>query len=350
MKKLGVITFFYDNFNYGAVLQAYALQKVLSKYVCDTEVILIDNIRKKEHLGLKNLLIFKKLNLRKKAIRSFQLDCVQHSHQVYNELNISNANNIYSDFVCGSDIIWCNPLIYNANIYWMDFVAKGKKKFSYAASIGREYTKQESLVAEKFLSDFDLISVREYQAVRQIHNNNMKVVLDPTFLLPKEHWNKIATTRLVKQDYIFAFLLDNDEKIRRNIVKYAKAHCLKIVTLPYMLFNFRKCDSFFGDIRLYDISPQEFLSLVKFSNKVFTDSYHGAIFSMIFHKQFSVFKRNENLDVRINELVKKFELNFAVINDISDIATIDYDLFEEKLYHHKIASINFIKSMKDMLI
>lgn len=358
MNKIGIVTFFYDNFNYGALLQAYALQKLLTKYICETEVLIIESLpkcsSKLEKIidiknNVKNISIRNKLMLRKKAMRNFQLDFVKHS-KYYTESNITTANSEYSTFICGSDIVWCQPLKYNANIYWLDFVVKNKKKFSYAASIGRDFTELESKTAEKFLRSFDKISVREQQVIRQINNYenfDIEVVLDPTFLLGSEEWDKICSKRLIQDDYIFAFLLGDNEKHRQVIKTYAKNNNLKIVTLPYMLFNLRICDCFFGDKRLYDVTPQDFLSLIKFSKMVFTDSYHGVIFSLLYHKQLNVFSRDKCVDARMVELLTKFNIDSVLIDNCSKYNIIDYTKFEKILRGHREKSINYIKSLKD---
>lgn len=355
MDKMGIITFFYDNFNYGALLQAYALQKLLTKYICETEVLIIDSLPKGSSKlekiidiknNVKNIPIRNKLLLRKKAMRNFQLNFVKHS-KYYTESNIITANSEYSAFICGSDIVWCQPLKYNAYIYWLDFVGKNKKKFSYAASIGRDFTDLESKTAEKFLRSFDKISVREQQVIRQIYNENynIEVVLDPTLLLECEEWDEICSKRLIQDDYIFAFLLGDNKKHRQIIKTYAKNNKLKIVTLPYMLFNLRLCDCFFGDKRLYNVSPQDFLSLIKFSKIVFTDSYHCVIFSLLYHKQFYVFSRGERIDTRMVELLTKFNINSVLIGKCNKYSLIDYTKFEMILRGHREKSIKYIKSL-----
>ena len=98
MHKIGIITFFFDNFNYGALLQAYALQNILSNYVCDAEVILIDPVDRKVSpinelcYKIRNIFLLNKFKARKKAMRNFQLNYVKHS-KYYTESNILEANN-----------------------------------------------------------------------------------------------------------------------------------------------------------------------------------------------------------------------------------------------------------------
>lgn len=338
------------------MLQAYALQNILSNYVCDAEVILIDPVDRKVSpinelcYKIRNIFLLNKFKTRKKAMRNFQLNYVKHS-KYYTESNILEANNEYTAFVTGSDIVWCNPLEYNSYIYWLLFTNDNKYRFSYAASIGQDYTILQKNVANKYIQLFDAVSVRENQAKNQINKSEREIisVLDPTLLYEREKWNDFCSDRLYSDDYVFSFVF-GDSKLSRNEIRYyAKSNNLKLITLPFMLFDINANDMFFGDIKLYNVSPQDFVSLIKHAKIIFTDSYHGVIFSLIFHKQFRVINRIAKYDTRISDLFDKFNIDQEKIRNIFNDYSVDYTSFEKLLTNYKSVSFEYIMHIKDIL-
>ena len=181
MKNIGITTRFYNNENYGGVLQAYALTKVLSKMKFNVEQILIKqefkkgSIQDKPSITKKILNVCKnpkiisnkifqfvlenKLTQRSIAFERF-IDCVPHSEKVYTSSNIKENLNKYDIFITGSDQVWTMQW-YNSS-YFLDFVPRDKIKISYAASMPDvNISNKEKEIVKNHLESFDAISVRE---------------------------------------------------------------------------------------------------------------------------------------------------------------------------------------------
>lgn len=349
MKNIGITTRFYNNENYGGVLQAYALAEVLSQMGFQAEQILIKSESKRSKQAkpfnicselkriikrniirtLNKIILFflkKKLTQRSIAFERF-IDCVPHSEKVYTSSNIEESLNKYDIFITGSDQVWTMQW-YNSS-YFLDFVPRDKIKISYAASMPDvNISNKEKEIVKNHLESFDAISVRESNTViflEELTGKKTECVLDPTLLLCKEDWDKICTERIVKDKYIFCYFLGNDMRERKIAKEFAKKLKLKIVTLPH-LDLIKKSDIFFGDRKLYDVSPQMFISLIKNAKYVLTDSFHAAVFSNIFRTKYYVFERDGTVEMssRISTLLKMTNASERYLNN--NKANTDYML------------------------
>jgi hypothetical protein len=120
----------------------------------------------------------------------------------------------------------------------------------------------------------------------------------------------------VKDDNIYCYFLGDGVRERNLALEFAKKYHLKVVTIPYLNNHYRKCDIDYGDIRLSKISPNAFLSLIKYANYIFTDSFHGTVFSGIFNRHFVTFGRNDfvGMDERIESLLEMFNAEKCFCN------------------------------------
>lgn len=105
-------------------------------------------------------------------------------------------------------------------------------------------------------------------------------------LLRREEWDEICADRIPPRDYLFCYFLGDDKGLRRIAKAYAEHEGLMLVTLPYLNGKHRDADEDFGECCLFDVSPESFLSLIKYAAFVMTDSYHGTIFSHLYEKPF----------------------------------------------------------------
>ena len=255
--------------------------------------------------GLSNLRV-----RRRNACKEFR-DSIPHSDRLYDEGNISECINDFDVFITGSDQVWRPSLFCPA--FFLDFVdGSVKPKVSYAASVNSELTdpKIRDIYAEK-LKDFTTISVREKRDVKSIQVISKIPVhwaIDPVFLLNQNQWGEKLQGTGYKEPFIFCYFLGEGTKEREIAEQYAKEHSFKLVTIPYMQMNYRKCDKVFGDLRLIDVSPNMFLSLIRESQFIFTDSFHASAFSIIFNKPFVVFGREDHPEMseRIVSLTSLF--------------------------------------------
>ena len=309
---------------------------------------------------IKLISIVVRLKLRKRvdAFLSFSQLWVPHDNQVFDAKSVSNLT-ISSDdiLIVGSDQVW-NPFG-TEDAYFFGFAPDHNGKIAYAASIGTNSVSHAYL--EHFtplLNRFDFISVREESAkeiLQQYVDKPIKVALDPTLLLTRDEWDKIAVQPAVPQPYIFVYLLGEKREHRRLIKKYAKTLGLKIVFLPHVHFRFNPADCFFADYNLYDVGPREFVGLIKNAEMVITDSFHGCVFSIIYQKKFWALKRHkdsekENMNSRLYTLFDSLGLQDRLIEDEST----EYDaksLNRQIDYAHVEAKLNTLrKDSADFLL
>ena len=350
---VGIISLYYKNYNYGGLLQSYAMVRALKNIGYNAVQISYDrysepkkSFNKDEINSHSNLMDFinkylivkgpnylfrvthpsdvdyslRSINLRNKILSEFEKS-IPHS-RIYSHLDIGQANDEFDYFICGSDQIW-NPS-YLRDAYFLDFVSEEKKKIAYAASIGRSHlSSSEYEYINKKTRGFSAISVREASAFALLKSNgcrNMQVVLDPTLLLSLEEWETLEKTFPISKDYVFAYYLDDSVKQRKLVQDFAKKRNLILVTFPNLLGKYRKEDYKFGDVQVYDATPGQFLYLIKNASFVFTDSFHVCMFSILYKKNFIVFERgnkvNKNdMNSRVRSLLEIFGLEEQFVNE-----------------------------------
>lgn len=339
MKKIGIITHYYNSINYGGVLQAYALTKVLQELGYNAEQICYDASYRdnsyKRKITIKSIVkktiykcVDRKLKKRYLKFSQFRNEEIKHSNAIYNSNNIEESNCNYEIFVTGSDQVWNLKWLHSA--YFLDFV-KNKKKVSYAASLGKkDFSDDELDYYKKKLKGFAAISLREKEGldyIQKIVKVPVVQTLDPTLLLPVNEWKRLARQADRENNfekYLFCYFIGDDVKVRKLATKYAKSRNLKIVNLPHAAgFNFS--DVFFGNKKVYTAGPCEFIDLIKNAEVIMTDSFHCCVFANIFKKDFWVFDRvgKRDMNTRIYSLLDLFG-NTNRFCDSADKRTIKY--------------------------
>ena len=156
-------------------------------------------------------------------------------------------------------------------------------------------------------------------------------------------------------NYVFCYFLGKNKKERRIATEYAKKHNLKLVTIGYASKVMVE-DKNFGNVRLYDTTPGQFIELIKNAKYVFTDSFHAVVFSKIFEKQYFVFNRDErgSMSSRIRTITSLFETeerfcygereNLGYVESLTDI---DYAKPLLKFEEKKKESIDFLLGALD---
>ncbi len=375
MKDVAILTKYYKNYNYGGVLQGYALKRTLEDLGYSADIISYDVWKNgnpiyksvfeqskqygfksavskviEKSVGKLRFLIKDTLNAR---IIKFN-DFVHYDTNEYSDDNMTDLNKHYNAFISGSDQVW-NPNAVRM-LYLQSFVEKGKKKISYAASIGRnKLNDKEASVLSYYLKDFDNISVREKTAKELLEkyiDNKIDVVLDPTLLLEKEKWDDISASKIHNRPYALFYFFSNSLEIRKKAIEFCNYKNIDLLMIPYANQQFNFSDSKGPGIRVIDIGPKEFVSAIKNADYVFTDSFHGAAFSIINEKQFFVFERNKkehvSMNSRIYDLLDIFDLSYRLLsidsfNSLNSLQDIDYMKVNKKKQELKKKSIDFIK-------
>ena len=324
-KKIGILTF-QNAVNFGAILQTYALNKVINKSNICCETIdynskKIKNAYKIIKIGSVNLfvnsIIGLKDNIIKKAkFKSFLKKNVKMSLKKYNEKNISLSNDDYSVFITGSDQVWNLDLSEDKN-YYLDFVDENRNLLnSYAASFGNiNMIERNKEYINCILKKYNYITVREKTAqekLDEILKIKSTLVLDPTFLLDKEDWNRVIKNKRKTKKYILLYILhEEDAYIIANRIHELTG--LKIIVLNQSYKKRIKAKY------IRNAGPDEFLNYIKNSEYVITDSFHGTALSIIFRKNLKVVLKNKNkhLNDRLVSILKLFDLNKCIVNTSS---------------------------------
>ena len=355
----------HDVYNYGASLQAYALMKYLSSLGHDVEIIdykpdyLSYNLwaigeRWNKNLPLRLLFFLyvvpqRLLQARRRGnFDRFTKDYLRITSQRY-----SNNEELKKDipmaelYFAGSDQIW-NTDSKNGRdpAFYLDFAPKSAIVASYAASFSTSHINSDyfSFVKEK-LQKFNFISVREstgLEILQSLGIENGVHVLDPVFLLKKEQWSELATTKS-KDKYVLVYDQENNASIKSAALYLAKKRNLKIYAFKG-LYPKR-----YADRKVVDSGPKEFLELIKNCEVLLTNSFHGTAFSILFEKEFYVFKReHEKVNSRMVDLLNMFDLNDRLVDKeitFSESDAIDYGILLLKIDNVRRTSYDYIHTV-----
>nr|WP_314461327.1 polysaccharide pyruvyl transferase family protein [uncultured Clostridium sp.] len=359
--------------NYGSVLQAYALQSVMNEFDnIDYEILnqysgkvaSVDNFYHKiKTFGIRKTVHrivwkfgTKKLRNRNLALQKFIDEKLKTSEKQYKENSIDTANEIYDGFLCGSDQIWNPELTTFDSIYWLRFVNSGKLKIAYAPSIGiDQVTEEQKKSIRKNLNTFHAISCRE-ESGRNLLSSIMgtedcETVLDPTLLADRAVWDNICPPRRFTEKYIFVYLLRGTKQQRKFIELYADFINIKIVTMPFLdNEHINKYDRKFGDIKYWDASPSDFISVIRYAEAVFTDSFHCMIFSCLYHRNFYLFpKIGAHQMNRLTDLQNMLHISArllgenATMRDLLRMEAIDWDMVDSIIKEKRMKSKSYLK-------
>jgi len=381
--KVGIITLYYKNYNFGGLLQAYALQQALSKKGFDCKQITYDY--RSEQLGgnqqsIKEKLITKlkdegfsgvvsasankiyrkfrvyAMHERKAAFERFQEQVIPHTERVFSSHNIVEVASDFDVFICGSDQVW-NLNLHRSPALFLDFVPGGKRKISYAASISmNQLDSEEQAFFQRYLPSFDAVSVRsehERGLLRGVlPQKEVEVVLDPTLLLTVEDWERCCAPRIIEADYILCYFLGDSREHRQFAQKIAIEMKLPIVTFPFLHGYKRPADKGFGDFFSVGDGPEGFVSLIKHARLIITDSFHGCVFSILYHKDFLAVLRTSNQDKksmnsRIYDLLQRFGLGDRLLEDLEQgeklyCKPVDYTVVEDILIRERKRSLAYL--------
>ena len=377
MKDVAILTKYYRNYNYGGMLQGYALYSVIKNMGYSVDIISYD-VRKNANSVYPSIIQQTKqygigaaipkvaekviakgkyfikdiLEERIRLFEEFEAD-VGADTNLYDDDSINNLKSEYKVFISGSDQIW-NP---NAvrNLYLQTFVSQPYRKISYAASIGRdEFSDYEAKVMIPAISGFGTIGVREKTAKELLEkylSQTVSTVLDPTLLLPVEEWEKISAKRLVEKKYALVYFFSDSLEVRKKAQNFCEQRGLELVVIPYAKQEYNLSDSKGPGNRINEVGPREFVSLIKNAEFVFTDSFHGAVFSLIHQVPFAVFERNKSghvsMNSRLYDLLDLFEekgrlVSVSDFDRVEELSSINAEKIKMILSDNRTISLEFL--------
>ena len=362
--KVAILTFARTN-NYGATLQCYALAKFIEQFGHQTSIINVPLM--KAGAPRKNSFVEKLMSkihgyfhqYEKRYRRTTEELQKDREYDRQNMLLFDDFRSVYfpnltreylteADFekdfpqadlyVVGSDQVW-NLWVTNIQypLFFFSFLKHGEKRISYAACLGGDrnfkFENEELNSIRNLLADFNGISVRDttgLSILKEKFNIDATQVLDPTFLINSyDELLKDSSVDASRSLFSFKFII-NDEWVK--VIKYLAEE---------LSLNIRM-DTCLIPINGLPFKPlctvQDWLKLIKTSDFVFTDSFHGMVFCIIFKKQFIVTPSYKGGEERYMDLALKLGLEERVYTSPKEIFlsnkwknVIDYDAVYEKL-------------------
>ena len=325
-----IVNFWDSYYNYGALLTAYAMQKLVTSFNYSCK--LLDTGERSNADWFKN---------------SFMEDFTYKFLNVTNKLSSGQCAELSKNVkgvILGSDqILRLDYIDYNLNKYLLNWVDVNTRKLAISASFGIE--KKEFLKCEKYkhkvaafmksaLQSFDYLSCRETsgkEIFKDVFNLASDQILDPVFLIDREEYNDVIKTSSVdNSNKIVSYVLDDNTEYEK-IYRYMSAKLLA----PVVKLNRKDC------------FVQDWLKSIKEAKYVLTDSFHGVCFALIFNKPFLCVRNKHRGDARFSSLIELFDISDNFVNSISDIYEKD---LEKSINYEKVNQQIKSKKETDLII
>lgn len=377
----------HDKINFGSVLQAYATQRALEDMGADALTIdkrglgkaiskgrdgyylehLFDAELYKAKLGFVGHRVKQKLDkpfgremaARKAAFRQFEASRFRFTERVGSFEELSRLVEPFDTVLVGSDQLWL-PVNIAGDYFTLSFAKPPVRKVSYATSFGVSELPDKYLdLTARFLSDYSAVSVREdtgADLVQKATGRRCEVVCDPTMLLDAGKWSEVAAASAVDvpdEPYVLCYFLGKNIWNRECAVRLARERGLKIVAIAHP-DEYVGYDDGYADVYPWNAGPAEWVSLVSRAAYVCTDSFHGSVFSNIFHVPFSSFRRHENMGSQSTN--SRIDTLLSVLGDADRICEspeqfaavsardIDFGLVEARLEAYRSKSACWLSS------
>lgn len=352
-----------DDLNYGAMLHSWAFQQVLKKLEVteSTEIINYTTDMLADFNGEYPVLSYLKMKRIRSAIKlvlsgsSYKKRyakfkdftkkhmCVSDIH--YNRKKLESSALPYDCLICESDVIW-SPKFFNDNldpVFFLSFPsAKKLKRIIYSASMANaDFNDQTTEKLKKYLKAPQYISCRESFAcdiVKKVSGRKAEHVLDPVMLLEEKDYLSICSDRLINEPYLLLYIpLGYNSDYQKTAEKYAKAHGIKVVELSYFTWQNH------NHTVIADAGIEDFLSLIKNAEVVFTNSFHAVCFSLLFHVDFYAFSRKTGRKTEDFCQWLGISDRHMNINDFNEKPPIDYPALDSVISEKRNLSINWLK-------
>ncbi|MBQ8429659.1 MAG: polysaccharide pyruvyl transferase family protein [Clostridia bacterium] len=362
-KKVGVITV-HKNVNYGANLQAFASCRYLNKlgYDCSLIDYTLPEHEKSAHLfswlkqswdAERNKSLTRKIKLaialaasaswknkRLKAFDKFRKKYIKMTKFCKNAQDIARLG--LDTVVCGSDQIWNPTITGGINPIFFGAIDGVQKRISYAASVGKDkFEAHDEVRVKKLVAELDYCSVREEntaQYIAKITGKPIETVCDPVFLLDLADYQAVASKRLIKRDYVLLYSVVHNDLLTAIAKDYADKHGLQLIEIC------TSKDKKATHKQIAKYGPSEFLSCFQYAKTVFTNSFHGTAFSLIFEKDFYIVDNKAGGSRIVNLLGKVGLLQRLITQKVEeDFSAIDYKASKQLLQEYVYSSKAFLE-------
>jgi len=321
-KKIGILTY-HNCFNYGAFLQAYALQKYLKNIGCDNVIIDYKNIihwfrEYKVFLWSRNL----------KVIQS-NIEKILNFKKAWQYLKLSKLFlKKFDTIIVGSDTVWdFNDKMTHTGKKYFGYNLKTENLVAYSASFG--FVDKNSLIPNFVvtgLKKFNKISVRDensFEIINSLINKNAPITVDPIFL--NDNYEQLESCPY--ENFILIYSSKLDKTNIEEIIQYAKEKNKIIISVG---FYHNWCQ-----INKITIGPFEWLEYMRQADFIITNMFHGALFSIKFNKNFVLFVTPRKAN-KYNPILQKLNLTDRIANQENNIKNIfltqiNYEIVNQKL-------------------
>jgi hypothetical protein len=355
MKKVCVATYC-EWSSYGSVMQSLGLKNALESIGCQSYVVKdrvapLTKIKMPVRIGKnpKSIIVNSYNSLiRKKTEKRYEnsVKFIKNSVDIiyYNDYETLKKNPPVADYyIAGSDQIFhpdlCRPL------FFLEFLNNDKKRLTYAASMGKTaVSKKKEETFKDLVKQMDSVSVREKEMVdvlRKYTDKNISVHIDPTFLVDKEKWREYEREYKLKKPYILVYAIYWDRKLNRELKKLRKKTGYDIVLLGTGF------STVYGNKKIYDADPGQFLWLIDNAEAVVTSSFHGVAFSIIFNKKLSAVI-NPALPSRISDLLELLGVEKYDIVSANNFNLDSYANINKQIEYQKQRSITYLKEILEI--
>lgn len=332
-QKIGILTV-HKNTNYGANLQAFALCNYINSlgYDCETVdyVSPVDlkfiklwswlrlswdneknkSFSRKLKLAAALVLSAPEKNKRLSSFRKFWKNYYKLSPFCKGVTDVKKQG--YYTLITGSDQVWNPDITDGLKELFFCRVDGVTKRISYAPSIGKEkYNDEDAEKAKKWVKELDYCSLREANSAEYIANLTgvkTECVCDPVFLPDRSVYEKIASERISDKKYVLVYSIVRNEKMLETAKAFAENQGLELIEICQM--KDRKA----AHKQYTNLGPDKFISAIKHSEYVFTNSFHGTAFSLIFEKELFAFENRER-GTRITNILEKASLVNRLVDD-----------------------------------
>lgn len=350
-RKKAYILAFQRALNYGAVLQIYALSKVVESLGVEVEV--LDYVPSWMEINLKNqpsIMSYLKRCLMKIFFRDFQ-EKLKFTPRIYRSpKELEDHLDPVDFYITGSDQVWNEVITHKDDTYFLSFAPNEARKIGYAVSMGNQSVSADfDARVQTLVLKFDAISVREKFVSDYVKtfrpNINVPVVLDPTLLLDEQDYAHICSTKIYNEPYIAVYACMHDENFYELARYFRRKTGLPLVNLGYHFNGPDKHEFLFG--------PENWINRIKNASYILTNSFHGTAFSILHHKKFMVVPnsslKQQGLNARFIELLASLGLSERIVQCEAEIdlcfdAPITYDVAFSLLHKRRDESITFLKN------
>lgn len=372
--KIGIVTFWETSDNYGQVLQGFALQTFLNSLGHESYIIRYDHngrdkykkhktLRRickvllvwplvkylKERRQIENdrtLLEYNQKRNEEREIDSFRNRYFQYSEQIYHSLDELQKNSPKADvYIAGSDQIWGKAWLLDKReneALFLNFGSESTKRIAYAPSFSMlEYPLKCRKSLKRQLDHFDALSVREASGVAICESVGFHAewVCDPTLLLQANVYEGLLSAR-TQNSYLYVYCLNIKSKGEigwDTINSLSQKKQLRVIVTV--------ASGYFGAKELFDgvdydyATVEGWLTNIRYAEMVFTTSFHGVVFCIIFHKKFVFYPLDGTYSAgndRVLGLLDRLGLSSQIYSGAESIdkiynSVINWDQVDEKL-------------------